>query len=314
MLNRRPALVLAAPLAAAVFIAALGTQANAMPGTTPSWYITTLSPSIKTAEGCAVGRSGIGGVVILDFGEMWFQNGGWGTIDFANNFDSIGAIETAVRHYVHGFLSCRHAGQTLQVAIGTSNYSQTYTTGAAGAAWGKMIAQLDNGFVQKGVGSEVLAAGADDIEPSWGGPNSRVNARAFVDAFNANSTYAGGAGLMYNYGSADGCPPYGGCANGWTQSDIWYVSGGAGAANLALPEIYYDLNIGGVNIAEQWYLISEYGVQHTGIPADIRGPLTEYSSGNGTLTPAQAYADLAAALAQDRRTQTPLTYSTNILF
>lgn len=314
MLNRKSVFAFATPLLAGVFVAGLVTQAQAMPGTTPSWYITTLSPSVKTAEGCSVGRSGISGVVILDFGEMWFQNGTWGTIDFANNFDSISAIETAVRHYVHGFLTCRQTGQTLEVAIGTSNYSKTYTTSAAGTAWGKMIAQLDNGFVQKGVSGAVLAGGADDIEPSWGGTSSRSNARAFIDAFNASSAYTGGAGLMYNYGSADGCPPYGGCANGWTQSDIWYISGGAGARNFALPEIYYDQNVGGVNIAEQWYLISEYGVQHSGIPADIRGPLTTYSSGNGTLTPAQAYSDLAAALAQDSRTQTPLTYSTNILF
>lgn len=51
--------------------------------------------------------------------------------------------------------------------------------------------------------------------------------------------------------TADGCPPYGGCDNGWSQSGIYYLSWGAGPA-YPYPEIYAQ---SGANAA-QWASIS----------------------------------------------------------
>lgn len=103
-----------------------------------------------------------------------------------------------------------------------------------------------------GKDKQILTAGGNDIE-SWGPAGGT---RAWLDGFKSSTSGA----LMLNYGSADGCQDTGGCANGWTQDDYWYVSWGNSSA-VGTPEIYYDAN------AHQWGAISAYGrnIKNSGI-------------------------------------------------
>jgi len=89
------------------------------------------------------------------------------------------------------------------------------------------------------------AAIAGDIEPSWdGAPISRK----IVDGASAH-----GYALLYDYGSADGCPASGSggtCNNGWQVADLAHVSFSGSA--VPLPEIYYTVN------ADQWTVVRRW--------------------------------------------------------
>ena len=77
--------------------------------------------------------------------------------------------------------------------------------------------------------------GANDIEPAatFSGTGSQPKAINWANGFTSH-----GGAVYVNYGSADGCPPYGSCVNGWTQAGTYQVSWGIRAAYV-LPEIYY---------------------------------------------------------------------------
>jgi len=248
-----------------------------------------------------MGNAGLSGVVVLDFGQPWIQNGAYGSIIFAPSlpFASITNITAAAEAYLDGFYACSGRGPQLRLAVGTSNYKNTtgFVNANHGAAWGQMVNTLASYITSKGYGSQEFARGANDMEPSW---NTTTQTRAWVDGYNSATTLP-----LYNYGSADGCPPYGSCNNGWTQGDLWYVSYGA-ADSYPLPEIYFQ------SMANEWYQESLFSAQSESGKMGFIGTMTEYGSDSSTFTPSQGFQQLQNALNGDSRTAFPLTYSTDI--
>ena len=268
---------------------------------TTSRYMATTNVNTLYNKGCSMGSAGLSGAVVLDFGQPWTQNGTQGSIIFAPSlpFKSIADITAAAEAYLDGFYNCSPRNSTLRLAVGTSNYH--YPSGFVpadhGAAWGNMVNALSAYISNKGYGAQEFARGANDMEPSW---ESVSHTRAWVDGYNSATALP-----LYNYGSADGCPPYGSCNNGWTQNDLWYVSYGS-AASYPLPEIYYQSQV------SEWYQESLYSALNKGAKMSFLGTMTEYSSDSSTFTPSQGFQALQNALNADSRTAYPLTYSTDI--
>jgi hypothetical protein len=149
-----------------------------------------------------------------------------------------------------------------------------------------------------------IAGGGQDFEPGFGqvGP-----ARAWAAAFSANSPRR-----LYNFGSADGCPPKpapsgrrgGSCNNGWTQSDIYYLSGQQN--RYPFPEIYYSGNV------PQWPAISLFAVQTGHQKLHFPGPVTQYQRAKSSFAPSTAWSKLFKALRRNPKTsQGFMNYSTD---
>src|SRR5256885_5156510 len=111
------------------------------------------------------------------------------------------------------------------------------------------------------------------MEPSWDGE--------LITKQLVNGDAGQGWALYYDYGSADGCPQSGNdgaCNNGWSVSDVGYVSFHGLA--LPLPEIYYTAN------ANQWTVVRRWWDANHGDDYFFEGVTA--STGVG-LTPAAAW-------------------------
>ncbi|MHB8455881.1 MAG: hypothetical protein ACYDDO_14575 [Acidiferrobacterales bacterium] len=230
-----------------------------------SRYMSTTDPTTLFNLGCA--QTNQVGVMILDFGQPWYNGTEYGTLfPVTLSFASIPAIETAVKYFLNGYYVCGGTGH-LTVGIGTNNYG-TGTTYAHGQAWGQMMTQLD-AYVA-GIptfSNHVSVVGASDIELAW---NSPTVSRAWVDGYSSTSSVS-----YYNYGDAQGCPPAGtSCTNGWTQQDVWYVSWGNPANPLPVPEIYFNAPPKSSSNALQWATLATLN----GTPQLIAGALTEWQA------------------------------------
>ena len=85
--------------------------------------------------------------------------------------------------------------------LGTSDYGNHVGPGH-GVAWAKMVNDLNGWVRRQGWDVQEGVRGANDIEPSW---NSSQATRRWVLAY---GEAAKGKSHLYNYGSADSCPPF----------------------------------------------------------------------------------------------------------
>jgi hypothetical protein len=284
--------------------------------TTISRYMGTVTAATLNTEGCqmaqGVSNQSKSGIVVLDYGEPYTENGDEGTSDYGagNPFVTDAQIATAVEGYLDGYAQCNEpATGTLILAIGTSNYGSEVTPAHA-TAWAAMIAQLNAYVAAKTYPNESVAAAAD-METGW---SSASVTRGWLDAYvAATSTIP-----IYDYGDAGGCPSTSyaagnACGGGWTQADVAYVAGGAGANVRAIPEIY---NTSGTT-ANQWGWIGA-GAADGGHPITFSAVMTQVGScGTGCSglnnTPAQALQLLNAQLATHTETASDvMTMSTDI--
>ncbi|HEV2344699.1 MAG TPA: hypothetical protein VGS97_11440 [Actinocrinis sp.] len=262
----RPHRVRSATLGAAVLLGALITgtsaaQAATYPGNqTYSRYVTTTD---MYTVGCNQGKASDSQgqhhqVAILSFGDPgWINYGSWGAWDnYIGGFNSNATIENNVKRYMQGFWDCTVPGSKsfMTVAPGETNAgsginSTTAAASALGSAWGSMIKDLNSWIAANGYGVQLTAFGAIDAEPGWGPPS-------YVLAWASGYMSAAGAVKYYDFGSADGCPPYGGCNNGWSQATEYQMAWGNANA-IAIPEIYNNAQ------AQQWAAISAWGNAHT---------------------------------------------------
>ncbi|MCS6847475.1 MAG: hypothetical protein RMN52_07155 [Anaerolineae bacterium] len=280
---------------------------------TTSRYIGTMDPARHYAMGCASGRAGEQGVIILAFGQPWTQDGQYGVIYYQPGFPfaPTGAIAEASKAFLRGYWECAPATARLSVAIGTNNYRgatlQPATSFAHGQAWGQMIGQLHTWLqdaAPPGVRDRIAVFGGNDIEMSW---NTAALTKAWVDGY-ASAT----ARPFINFGTCDGCPTSGNPTqnpnNGWTVDDVWQVNRPPYA--IPFPEIYLR---SGVN-ADQWYRMSLYAAQNKGAKLAFGGLLTQWQAcrDRGTCggltdnTPQQGWRQLQDALNADPRTAMPL--------
>lgn len=246
-------------------------------------------------HGCLRAKVGNPGLVVLDYGA---QNDGFTIKVFSPGLAlSYADIVAAAQGWISGFVACNAnpAGNGLILALGTNNSGNPAFGGyTGGQAWADVVNTVAGWNRAQGHESSqhVYVAGANDIEPGFG---RAAPARAWVDGYSSRASVP-----FYNYGSADGCPYAGaswsGCNNGWSQSDVLYVSAGTPHAR-ALPEIYTP-----TSQASQWQKISELGVR-TGLgQVKFAGAMTQntacsLSSCPGTdNTPQQGWTALWNAL------------------
>lgn len=172
-----------------------------------------------------------------------------------------------------------------------------------------MVNDGNSWLASHGYSAKVILAGGHDIEPNWATYARTVK---WVDGFDQYTSYR-----MYDYGGAAGCPWFGAggttCDNGWTQERERYVSWGA-TSSFPLPEIYRTDGIS----AEQWVLISKWGIDNSLSKIVFQGPLsqhgacTQVSCTSGLNTPIDAWSDMVTKMDAKPATIAYMTYSTDI--
>jgi hypothetical protein len=230
-------------------------------GTSPSLYERTTSLSVLRAQGCAAGRRGTTGLVVLDFGKPEYRaRAGYGTVTFADHFASNTAINWAVQSYALGYSRCLSRGSHAHITLarGTSNYSidlpSPYT---AGRLWAEATISTGNYLRLHGL-DHVTAAGAIDAEPAWD--------RRFKRTYDWFRGYAHSdrGYLLYNYGSLDG-----GVGGIWKLRQMYYVAGGMREAR-AVPEIYNRA------MAREWATLARLSLTRYGQPIKLAGLMTQH--------------------------------------
>ncbi|TAN31944.1 hypothetical protein EPN29_12135 [bacterium] len=260
-----------------------GAAAQSQPPTDWSFYVRTTNTTTLYNLGCNQGNAdrnagNVNSEVILDFGgQAYYNNGTY--LTGSNAFVSYATIESLAENFALGYYYCTGSDFTSVVTIGIgTNNSAYHIDSAGGSAWAGVANTVKNWVSSNNYQSQVNVDGANDMEPSW---DTYSATKSWVDAY----TSAGGPAYE-DYGSADGCPQTthtnGGCNNGWTQDDVWYVSYGAAPA-LAAPEIYIQAQ------ANQWGQIKLWKYMF------FEGPLDEYDLNTGTFTASQAWTALGNA-------------------
>lgn len=260
-----------------------------------SYYIQTTSSLEAYNYGCALGRTDrdLPGtqdrLVILDFGQPWYENGVYGTIIFRVPpvtefvFADFYTVKAVAQNYAAGYWNCTGSDTQshLTLGIGTSNYLRADMQNADrarqhGQLWAQTVVEVNSWLISTGYVSQVYAAGANDMELFWATPTLT---RAWVDGFNA---YDNDTAIYYNYGACEGCPQSyyssigswtGGVNYSWHIEDVWYITWGIQPA-WAVPEIYLST---GAN-ARQWQTLSKYSAVQKGSRIDFSGSMTQYGA------------------------------------
>ncbi len=183
-----------------------------------------------------------------------------------SRFVTYPAVVTAMKAYLDGYATTQRPSAPLILAIGTNNDMDV--SYSAGVSWARNIVNPVAAYAAVRHPGIVIA-GANDIEPGFSATVGE--SRAWVSGYLAATS----AKYVFN-GSADGCSTssWGGrCNNGWTQSDMQWVSGGAAPSRtISLPQIYnYAMPL-------QWKYISLTGTAAGKPRIYFGGPLTEVTA------------------------------------
>jgi hypothetical protein len=269
----------------------------AKPLTDWSFYIQSTSTTTAYNLGCNQGtfdadHSDADSEVFLDFGGQ--ISGG---TELINGTDvSNGTVESISEQFAYGYWICTGADTTsnLNLAVGTNNSLNV------GTSQGETWANVSNAVASwvAGNAGQVSVWGGSDIEPGFGSAPAAID---WSKGFAADSS-----SLYLNYGSADGCPPFGSCTNGWDQYDVWYVSWGSLPA-VASPQIYCSAQ------GSQWADLSLYGADDQSGPVIFQGPLDQYDlDKTDNYTSAGAWDDLVDDLDGNSSTAQTPPYSLEI--
>jgi hypothetical protein len=281
------------------------TQAATFPGYTTAWYISQPSTSWAYTKGCELGTAVYNGTkpgdsfVVLDFFTQFYSStSGWGVEYDDHVFHSISLIESVVKEFAHGYWICTSSDTSAQVTIGmgtrniwwpsTLTVAQVATRGTewANAVWA----------TQQSLGSyasQATVVGAIDAELSW----------ATYDYTSAWAQAYSDAGHQYyvNYGDAAGCPPYGSCNNGYSQSKVYNLTWGILAA-FPFPEIYTTSG----SQAKEWQQIDLWAYNHGKSLMNFMGTLTQQEAcaqkGCTTNSPSTGWSQLITQLQSNTHT------------
>ena len=294
------------PIAAALLVSgfvAIGTEAPAganPPAIPPIDYSFYVAPSdtYSTALQLGCNQANYDGsvhypsTVILDFGAQ--TSDGSGTyLPSTSYYWTDGADEYYAANFAYGYQACNHGTYRLNLAIGTNN-DGSVTNSYLGDVWAIVASAVRDNVSTSGY-VNVSVWGAGDWE---GGFGSFAHLSSWMNGGDGTGTgYAPSPSLpplIFNYGSADGCPQNYGqyqnlpCTGDWNQGSNWLDSWGWVDA-WATPEIYYN-GCGGFAAQDlQWGMISLFGAVYYGRPIEFWGPMTE----TGTCEPSvNAYIDL----------------------
>ncbi len=160
-------------------------------GHTFSFYITFINTSWLYNMGCFLGTSDLNtpgpqdSLVLLDFGYPTFNNGKYGANLLGYGAVTTDQITSAALQFAWGYYVCTGSDYKshLRIGIGTNNYpgdDHSSVTFEHGAAWAKMINQMNDWLAAQKVSAQVDFAGANDIELSWNKPAPSI---AWVDGY-----------------------------------------------------------------------------------------------------------------------------------
>ena len=249
---------------------------------TISLYERTADRSVLGRQGCSAAQRGVGGIVILDFGQPAYNGHTYGTDLFSGRFAANAKITRGLLSYAHGYSRCLRRGSKLSITLarGTSNYRpQVPNAFAAGHRWARETRHLAKLLQKHGLDSRVSSAAADDVEPAWDRTFHRT--RDFFRGYRAAST----GHLLYNYGSLDG-----GVGSIWNARQAFFVASGMKYAR-AIPEIYNHA------MARQWAELAHIAKHRYHRPVQFAGVMTTHTSANHGMKPRDAHTSLVRALA-----------------
>jgi len=264
----------------------------AMP--TTSYYETSASTAVLGSQGQTAGRSGMQGLVVLDFGRPASDGTSDGTLDFSHNVASFAEITAGVESYVTAYYDSAPASTRLDVVVGTNDscgVNQPCGSVVCGCpdepssyiTWGQELAstveQLNawsarvassNGFTDT-----VHVWAGDDAEPAFdpGFDNTRYVMQGYAQEV------GGSYPPMVDYGSAD--------PGIWTNDELLQIANGF-SPNVAMPEMYTPGQV------SEWASVLSYAKTHYGEDVTLFGVMTVAAS---TEAPQNAAADTLAALA-----------------
>jgi hypothetical protein len=265
-------------------------QPHSKPRATISLYEHSVRRSTLRLQGCGAARRGVGGIVILAFGQPAYNGHSYGTYLFSGRFAGNKAITRAMLAYAHGYRGCLLRGSRLQITLarGTSNYHpQVPSAYKAGRRWARETMALQKLLRARHLHSHVTAAAADDVEPSW--DRSFHRTRDFFRGFRDART----GHLLFNFGSLDG-----GVGSIWSARQIFFVTSGMKYAR-AIPEIYNHA------MAQQWADLAHIAKKRYKRPLKFAGVMTTHTSRNRGMKPRDAHKILVRALATTVRESTP---------
>jgi hypothetical protein len=250
---------------------------------TISLYEHTADASILSQQGCSAAQRGVGGIVILDFGQPAYNGHTYGANLFSGAFAGNKEITAGMLGYAQGYEHCLAPGSKLSITLarGTSNYHpQVPSPYNAGRRWARETHTLAVLLEKSGLAKHVASAAADDVEPAWDRTFHRT--RDFFRGYrDANMGH-----LIYNFGSLDG-----GVAHGiWNASQIFFVASGMRYARV-IPEIYNHA------MAREWAYLAHIAQRRYHRPVQFAGVMTTHTSANHGMRPTEAHKSLVRALA-----------------
>jgi hypothetical protein len=249
---------------------------------TISLYEHTVRRTTLREQGCSAAKRGVGGIVILDFGQPAANGHSYGTYLFSGRFAGNAEITGAMLGYAVGYVHCLAQGSTLSISLarGTSNYHpQVPSAYQAGRRWARETRTLEGLLAKRGLAAHVVSAAADDVEPAW--DRSFHRTRDFFRGYREE----GSGHVLYNFGSLDG-----GVGSIWNAKQIFYVASGMKYV-AAMPEIYNHA------MASQWAELAHIAKHRYHRPLKFAGVMTQRTSGNHATKPRDAHKMLVRALA-----------------
>lgn len=270
-------------------------QPHTKPRATISLYEHTVRRSTLRDQGCSAARRGVGGIVILDFGQPAYNGHTYGTYLFSGRFAGNRTITRAMFAYAYGYKRCLAHGSKLQITLarGTSNYHPHLPSAyRAGRRWARETMTLAHSLRLHGLDGHVVSAAADDVEPAWDTTFHRTRDfyRGYRDARTGH--------LLYNYGSLDG-----GVGGIWNARQAFFVTGGMKYAR-AIPEIYNHA------MATQWAELAHIAHSRYHRPVQFAGVMTTHTSRNHGMKPRDAHKVLVRALADRSGSAAPAVPAT----
>ncbi|MHB8449829.1 MAG: hypothetical protein ACYDAQ_05160 [Mycobacteriales bacterium] len=233
--SRWPAAAAAAAVLAVQLVGVPRAFAASQPLTDRSFYVQDANTGTFSQLGCNQGNYDAGNgaansAVVLDFGGQTTVSGGQGTEMTNGYLLTNDQVILDAYNFAYGYFVCAGADTSsiLNLFVGTNNsLDVSYSTGQD---WGGVVNAVLNKVDSAGYGSQVSVAGADDIEDAFAGPTPTLD---WVSGYSAVAQVG-----YADFGDAGGCPPVGGCLNGWTPQDVYQVAWGSNDADFPTPEIY----------------------------------------------------------------------------
>jgi hypothetical protein len=265
-------------------------QPHTRPRATISLYEHTVRRSTLRRQGCSAAKRGVGGIVILDFGQPAYNGHTYGTYLFSGRFAGNRAITRAMYAYAFGYHRCLARASMLRIALarGTSNYHpQVPSAYRAGRRWARETMALQHRLRRGGLHRHVTSAAADDVEPAW--DRSFHRTRDFFRGYRDART----GHLLYNYGSLDG-----GVGSIWNARQVFFVTSGMKYAR-AIPEIYNHA------MATQWAELARIAHSRYHRPVRFAGVMTTHTARNRGMKPRDAHKVLVRALADSNGEAAP---------